>query len=187
MKAEDLVSVDVRALGDLRARTERAERLLAAAEKEHARLTGDIADLTEIRGSLMAQHDELAADLADARAEASKVSGLDAQIEKLSMERERADGLELDLLAARERVGDMERNTADLTEALRAAQVEYWELVQTVRDQKAELTQSAERHRKQAARVDELKSQLDRITSSRAWRLISVYRRFVNRLRGRSA
>jgi len=182
------VSVDSRALIDLRSRTQSSE---AAAQ----RATQQIAQLENELASMKVTLDEAQA------AFLSKLAVAESKLVEVTSQRERAysesaslseqlDHLEDDL-ERREAVNRV--SSAELTEALRQAQARYWTAAEELKRKSAEHESCADELAGQLQKVASLQrhagnltAQLNRITGSKAWRLISAYRRTLNLLLRRS-
>ncbi len=187
MDSESHVSIDLRALADLRSRAQRSEAEASEVRAELERLDPEFEtakkELDRVGPELEATKKELhrlGSDYETAKAEledaTSELASSRAELARLRQDR--------DVLVKRE--DDLRSNSAELTEALRQAQTRYWDTSRELdmrNDEVVACTAELEREQQHTA---SLKERYQRITGSRAWRLISAYRRFVNRLRRRS-
>lgn len=136
--------------------------------------------LSDLRTSVL----DLRNALAEARKEAESVN------EELELtHRQLEDVKEARLQEAKQVTASLEKlkmakeREAELTEALRLAQTGYWEEVRQLSKARSDLDRMDDDLRTERERIEDLESQIKRIKSSRAWRLISGYRRVVNRLK----
>lgn len=109
---------------------------------------------------------------------AQRLEQVEQELETLALANERLDQTRMRLEEAAR--GARERE-AELTEVLRQAQVGYWETAEMLADARSDLEKKGLELDMQLERNSELHNQIDRIKSSKAWRAISAYRRFVNR------
>ena len=154
----------------------------------------DLRALADLRAR--AQVDD--ATISKLRAELRSVSD-EAEERETALKSARAESetLRRELKGSESRSADFERNQAELGEALRNAQVGYWEASQELADSRQQLADSRQQLADSRQQLDRskdelqqefektsnLQAQLKRVVDSRAWRLISRYRSVVKRLR----
>ena len=147
----------------------------------------DLRALADLRAR--AQVDD--ATISKLRAELRSVSD-EAEERETALKSARAESetLRRELKGSESRSADFERNQAELGEALRNAQVGYWEASQELADSRQQLADSRQQLdrskdelQQEFEKTSNLQAQLKRVVDSRAWRLISRYRSVVKRLR----
>lgn len=175
MENDGHVRVDVRVLSDLRLRTHHAEEELSSAKRQLDELTEQNERLSAASEELETVRPRLA--VAEAGLAATR-QDLESSQQQLSSTNTALTATHQELADALVRHRELEANVAELTEALRKAQAGYWE---ATRSTQAQAEASAEAQK----RADQLESQITRIRTSRAWRLISAYRRLLRRIPGR--
>lgn len=163
MKPDTHTYVDVRALADLKSRAQLSEREVSALRANVEQLASARDELADAQAELARLRPEIGtarSDLAVARAELEESTRI--------------------IRESRRSEEQLSANVEELTEALQNAQAGYWEASRDARSKSAAL----EECQKRAARLEE---QVQRIRGSRAWKVISAYRRLARRLGWRSA
>ncbi len=109
--------------------------------------------------------------------EAMRLKDVRSRIERsereLASARRERDHIQFELRTARRENDRLKSSRSELTEALRQVQVAYWEAskqIEAIERLEAELILVLQER-------DDLKAQMRRVVESRAWRLISAYRR----------
>lgn len=200
--ADRKISVDREALAELRSRAQMSElealQTAEVLEKLGEQLASARAESDQIRAQMT--NELVTANETSARIQAdlkTEVAAVTAKLEAAELDQQWAETeqerLRQQLAESEKRERDLRTNGAELTEALRRVQAQYWsasEKLGQLDEEIAGCESALAKEREQSASLRDqsasLREQLNRITGSKAWRLISAYRRVVKRALRRS-